>query len=430
MRPEQSGNIFALAEEFGIPLSLGAQEPFEDSAYLSFKSRYMEWAERRDSALTRYLVNNPNRFRVHLPYNERVLRLASQVVWFYDELIIRDPVAVLLTSPSNELESQKIKLRNLLQGLSLFRSSIEQGYLLFNSSLFAFQNDEPTEAAKLLQNNPSIQDALKKAAYFGYTERPDSNGNPMGVFQMDLDSGTVLGSNNLAGSGQSPEIIIGEKLPPIEPQRLAAILNDDPFKMLQLLYPGEIQRSIISLEHARQIGAAALFDREADSVILSHAALVSDVNKQNLSVRVLNLTLPYLRGVVPERLQDLREESPTAFEDFRGRLSEIVSQAVNEGINTPEELKAKIDREVLPQIRSLESEASAAVKKNKILSLGSAVATATGILAGTYLGVMPAILLGMGATGSAAIIKSLSEYSEAQEKNKAHPFYFLWRAKS
>ena len=383
----------------------------------------MEWAKLRDSALARYLVNNPNRFRVHIPYNERVLRLASQVVWFYDELIIRDPVAVQLASSSNKLEEQKIKLRNLLQGLSVFRSSIEQGYLLFNSSLFNLQNDEPTEAAKLLQNNPAIQGALKRATYFGYTERPDSNGNPVGLFQMDLDSGTVFGFNNLVVSGQSPNIRVGEKLPPIEPQRLAEILKDDPFKMSQLLYPNEIQRSIISLEHARQIGAAALFDREADSLILSHAASVSNINKQNLSVAVLNLTLPYLRGVVPERLQDLREESPTAFEDFRGRLSEIVSQAMNEGVDAPEELKAKIDREVLPQIRSLESEASAAAKKNKILSLGSAVATATGILAGTYFGVIPAILLGMGATGSAAIIKSLSEYSEAQEKNKAHPFY-------
>ena len=143
----------------------------------------------------------------------------------------------------------------------------------------------------------------------------------------------------------------------------------------------------------------------------------------------MNLLLPYVEGIPPERLSQLRIKMPTAFLDFRQQLHHVVSETVTQGDITYEGLKIKVDRYILPMLRQLESEQKAALTKGKISGIGLSLVSTAAILAGSYLAIPAAGLLASGFTGAAAVVKSIAEMQSAKSKAEGHPFYFLWRAK-
>jgi hypothetical protein len=89
MNEERSDYIFKLADESGIPCETGRQDILEDKTYLSFRDSFLKWSERRDAALKSHLTKTSTLFRVFLPYSSRVFRVASQVVWYIDELVVQ-----------------------------------------------------------------------------------------------------------------------------------------------------------------------------------------------------------------------------------------------------------------------------------------------------------------------------------------------------
>ena len=434
MTSERSDNIFTLASGFGIPLSPGAQEPVEDGTFREFKRQYLEWSDARDRALARHLSATPNLFRVYLPYSNRVFHLAAQVLWYLDEILIRDPVITRLTLLEERLEAQKIETCETLQFLSHFREPIEQGYLLLaGPSLAPLLPDERPPIVETLLENPQVKEALRRAVQCGYEVRPDSSGNPTGVYQVLLDSGGCLGfSMNVAGrtSVASPAIQIGERLPPIDPEELLKKgLNVDPLKQIEHLFPREIHRALHAAELAQQFEAGVLFDRDVDGVIVSEAHARVDESRQLAAVGVLDLTLPYVRGIPPERLSALRENIPEAFLDFRGRLLEVVKHSIAEGAKEKEEIRRRVEREVLPRVRDLDSELTGALRKARILALGLPLVSGAAVLIGVTAAVSTSALLAVGVAGGAGAIKAVADAVQADRRGAAHPFYFLWKAR-
>ena len=107
----------------------------------------------------------------------------------------------------------------------------------------------------------------------------------------------------------------------------------------------------------------------------------------------------------------------------------VVNDSKKSGTDRPDELRAMVEAEVVPRIRELESEMDAALKKARLLSLGLPLISGVGALVGALVGVPASALLVAAAAGSAGALKAQADRTVAAEKAKAHPFYFLWRAR-
>ena len=83
--------VFDLAEQFKIPTTTGQERLASEEEFLEFSQEYLLLTGLRDDALKRHLEATPTLFRVFLPYNERVYSLAQQIMWYLDEVVVRDP---------------------------------------------------------------------------------------------------------------------------------------------------------------------------------------------------------------------------------------------------------------------------------------------------------------------------------------------------
>lgn len=433
--PERSSYIFTLAEKAGIPLGPGEQDVLEDEAFLRFCERYTTWAKSRDKALSTYLDRTHNLFRCYLPYSSRVFQVAYQVLWYLDEIVVRDPIALSLDRPNTQdHENAKVNLRKTLQLLNHFRQSIDSGYLLLTgSNLIPNLGDTPPAQVKELVKRPDLVSELDQAVRFGLDRRCDDQGREWIVFDAHLDSGGTLGWHveQLSGRATSPAIRVGEVLPMSSASELSAILKQNIYDHVRSLYPREVHRTLHAVGAATSLNAAILFDRQVDSTIISIAGSpATDPKSQALTVASINLVLPYLHGVPADRLLDLRGVVPDAFHEFRARIADIVSRAMKEDPEkAPELARLAADRELLPSVRRLQSEMEGASRKARILGYGLPVVSATGALIGALAGAGMVLPLSMLLGGAAAAVKAAADFSAERMKAQTNPFYFLWRAK-
>ncbi len=436
MNAERSGYLFSLASKHGINFNSGQDEPFEDSEYYNFQEEYLKWAEQRDRFLSKYLNDTPNLFRVYLPYSHRVFQVASQVLWYLDEIIIWDPIGTILRSPDSDIENKKINLKETLWFLNGFSDAINEGYILLaGRSIISPMAKQIPPVCNRLAEDPEVIECLKNTVRYGYIERPDSEGNPTKIYQMQLDSGFQIGFSLTVGPGKSVTsgpFIAGEMLPPIALEELKRTVDkaqiEQSLNQMVNLFPREIHRTISELEQAQKLGTAVMFDREVDELIINKARMLTDDRNQMATVGLFNMMLPYLRNVPFNHLQELRAAMPNAFLDFRARLYELVSEVITKDTINQAELKIKVEREITSQQRGLEAELKAATRRTRILSLGLPIVTSLGVLVGAYLNVSITVLLGLGISGPIAATKAIAEHLEKTTKLQGHPFYFLWKA--
>jgi hypothetical protein len=270
--PERSSGLFKLIERFGFeqdsPATISAAE------FHQFCTEYLEWSERRDAALWRYLLTTPRLFRCCLPFSNRVYRVASEVVWYLDEVIVRDPlhseITAFLAGPTDKGAANVL---GTMRQLRAFKEVVESGYLLFSSQEGSPSLAETSPIVTKLTEEPTVRTALDQAVRFGLTRRPDSTGQECVVYDMRLDSFAGMGwqlPKPVTGT-LGPKYIVGEDLPISSPETLAQILGHDPFEGIRSLYPREVARTLRATEVAASIRAAVLFDRPVDDVILSAA---------------------------------------------------------------------------------------------------------------------------------------------------------------
>lgn len=429
-----SKDIFSIASEFGIPFVFGQREPMSDDDFVKFRDRYLTWSKKRDEALRHYLTHYPQLFRVLLPYTTRVFTLASQVVWYIDELIIRDPIIKLLdNNKESAIEENKDQLQQIIQVLAQFKNAIEGGYiLLYGQPFVGATSTTAADLASKLISISEIRQALDEAAYCGFTRANDSFGNPVGIYQISLDTAGIFGfdiKSIKVGPGQSyatPAINVYNRLPRVTKQQLQSLVSNDPFKQMDSTYIHEIEATLVVLEAAQRANAAVMFDRIVDSIVIDHTHLPIDPNKQNANVQVLNVVAPYLKNIPSDRLQDIRDKMPNAFKDFRARLYEIVSAGMKNGVGSAADLHMQIDREIVPSLRSLESELNAETKRSRILGYGAPALAAIGSLIGTIVNHPVPEYITLGST--AVSLAAAADTARTKEKLKGSPFYFLWKA--
>lgn len=424
----RSGQLFEIAQTHGLlddATQIGSEE------LDAFGKDYLQWAHLRDRALLDHLRQPSTLFRVYLPYTNRVFRLAAQVVWYLDEIIVRDPLTVVLDTRGKHDKPQKDRVAAVIRLLRLFHDSIEQGYiLLLGADAIPSGSDDSTPllVGKILRV-PAVLDELKRAARCSYRE-VDSRGNQSVGHLVELDSGAQVHVTLPGGSGEARPVQVypwgdfGE----ISAEELAKRIGKDPFLEAQTLFAGEILRTLRATALASEFAAGVMFDRDLDDTILKHADSDPDDARQTACVGVLRLTLPYVLGVPPRSLESLRSSMPNAFTDFRARLFELIEMAKKEGVEDEAELAVRVEREIIPSIRSLDAEQKAALNKAGIIGVGVPLVSAVAVLSGSMLSAPAAAILAAGCGGLYTALKELSAYREAQAKAQAQPFYFLWRA--
>ena len=430
-----SGYMFTLASECGLPIDPREQWPVDDDAFILFKSKYLEWSDGRDKRLSDYLSNSSSLFRVYLPYNNRSFHLASQIVWYLDEIIIRDPLRIIVERSNEGIENDKLEAIQLLQFLSRFRSILDNGYILFAGPhvLKSRKTDVYSDIASSLLELPEIQSALEQSTYYGCTTRKDSEGRDTSVYQLMLDSGGIFGWGSMSfGGGKSvsaPAIRIGEILPPVTLEELQKVVKLDLKQMMRGVYITEIKRDLALVETASDLGAAIIFDRQLDQLTLTNADIKLSDQKQLATCGILNLSLPFVKGIPPERITEIRDEMPMAFLDFRAKLFDIVSEGLKSGIAASDELRRYVEKQLAPNLNVIDSEINSSLKKAKILYLGYPLVSGLGILTGALLSAPIVALVSFGVAGTLGTIKTYADDQETKEKAKRHPFYFLWKVK-
>lgn len=429
-----SGWIFRLASDFGIPLEKGGVSEMSDAELVAFQNEYSLKSKSRDLALVEHTKNNPSLFRIYLPYSEQAYKVTTQIAWYLDEIIIRDPISGILKSLEDNPEEAKLHLRHHLQFIFQYRSLIENGFILLaGATTLDDVPESPTPFAESLFADSKVRSEMEKIARWGYVEKEDGTGF---AYQLKLPVGGFIKMvptvNIPSGEGwASPVIDFRDGLPEIDYQDLQLKLNKNLIEENRDIFLGELQIPILSASNAHKMGAALMLtpERAVYGTILDKSGTKLETNRQAASVQALNLTLPYVSGIPLDRLLDVRYAAPGAFTDFRSRIADIVINATGEDAPTQAYLKHQVAKEIDPLIGSLESEMESTLKRAGIIGLGVPIIAGTGILTGSILGVPISYLLAAAAGGAISSLGAFATSEEAKAKAKGHPGYFLWSAK-
>lgn len=280
-------------------------------------------------------------------------------------------------------------------------------------------------------NDEDIRSEMEKIGQWGYSET--SNGTNF-AHELRLITGHVISMGSKVdippgGMWVSPIIDFVNGLPSIDFQELSRKLGKDLIELHQDMFLKEIQQPIYLATNAQKMGATALFseNRPIDQLILQKAGVKLRPDKQNASVQALNIVLPFVSGIPPDKLMDIRRSSPTAFVDFRSRVADIIIEATGDTTPSQDYLHHRVSKELIPTLGGLEHEMNGVIKRAGILGIGVPLIAGTGVLIGNILGVPAYTLLGGVIAAALTGVSSLADSVQASNRAKGHPGYFLWK---
>lgn len=433
--------LLDLIEEFEIFNLSGEPNVFTDEAYNLFCEKYRNLSSQRDISLFNYIKSTPNLFRTHIPHSRWTIAVSFQVVWYYDELIVCDPVLQLINSDTADKEQKKYNLQELLSFLKKCKDSIDGGYLLFaGNNIFpsktgAFEND-----SKILVEMPQVLDAFEQ--YCRMAKKPSPiNDNPNdNLTQLEIFYEGLWGDIRTMGMYIPPHLSNANKLKNgifydfmtpyqrLTRDELISFNKEDMLSSLKNEYSKDITVVLEAITNAQRLNTPVLFYRNSDCV----AAQNYSTQNKNLVVdtTVYDCLVPYVENIPAERLFDIRNNIPTAFTDFRAFLFDLVIKTMKSTDN-PAVFKHRIDSEISSLMRKLNSEMENARRKWTFQGVASPVVMLTGSLGLFSSGIDYSQLLST-LLGSGGLIQGLKTWSDSKsDKDNAslNPVYFLWKAK-
>lgn len=432
--------LFDLIEEFEIFYVSGNLNVFTDESYNQFCEKYKTLSNQRDTSLCHYLKTTPNLFRTHIPPSKWSMGISSQVVWYYDEIIVCDPIMQLICSDDADNEQRKYNLQELLSILKKYKDSIEGGYLLFaGDNIFpsktgAFEND-----SKLLVEIPQVLDAFEQYSVMVKKSSPINDNADDNLTQLEIYYDGLWGNVKTMGMYIPPHVFNSNKLAngvcydfmtPYEilsRDELVRFNKEDMLKSLTNEFCKDISVVLEAITNSQRFDTPILFYRNSDCV----AAQNYSTQNQNMvtDTTVYDCIVPYLENIPAERLFEVRNNIPTAFKDFRAHLFDFVLRTMKNTDN-PIEIKHSIDREMNTLMRKLNSEMTNANRKWNYQGLAAPVIMLTGSLGLFSSGIDYSQLVST-LLGSGGLIQGLNTWSDIKsDKDKAslNPVYFLWKA--
>lgn len=436
--------IFSLSEKYGIPYKHDNPVEIPDENYDGFCNDYIEYAKYRDENLKRHLLSKPTIFRTFLPWRPYIFDTVFQLQWYYDELVIYDPIVFeILNFKTGNKEEDKTKLREIISFLNFFNENISSGFLLFGSydSLTTSTKSLTTNSFQELIALPEIREELDNLVYISKMEK--SNGKETVDFTIRTyyrgkhtfcpiikkpdnpipnKDGTYTWSIDLIGSRYSPMTID-------EVKSIGAY--EKVFDKFEKEYPVEIRETLSYLTVGTEINTPILFNRKLDELIIGNLSGIDSTATKSKANNYYHLILPFVNGIPPKRLLDVRNNMPNAFLDFRNTMFEIIYD-LQQSNYEPEILELKIQQKVNPILRRLEVEMKNSLKKAKILGLGVPLVSGFGAWGFWQMGLDITKIAGLlfGGASIPAELKVLTDHLTKKNELTANPFYYLWNVKN
>lgn len=436
--------IFDLIDEFQIFSLSGTANEFTDESFNLFSDKYKSLSKERDTALFQYLNASPNLFRTHLPHSKWAIAVAFNVVWYYDELIVSDPVLQLINSDKTTPEQKKYNLQQLLTFLKSCRESIDGGFLLFSGDNLTPDKTGVFEVeSKSLVNVPQVLKAFEQISTMVKKPSPINENVADNLTQLEILYDGLWGEIRTMGMYIPPHVFDTNKLTNgiyydfmtpyqrLTKEELVSFNKTDMLESLKREYSKDISIVLETITNAQRLNSPVLFYREADCIAARNYASTNNKEVTDLltDTTIYDCFVPYVDGIPAERLFDVRNQIPEAFKDFRAFLFELVTKTMKSTDN-PAELKFILDNELNKMMRQLSVEMNNAKSKWRFEGIAAPLIILTGSLTLLSSGIDYSKLLST-FLGSGGLIKGLNTWNNVRaDKNKSslNPVYFLWKA--
>lgn len=435
----KSSFLFDLIDEFEIFNLAGQPNTFTDEAYNLFCEKYKSLSSQRDISLFNYLKSTPNLFRTHIPHSKWTIAVTFHVVWYYDELIVCDPVLQLINSDKTDSEQKKYHLQELLSFLKQCKESIDGGYLLFaGDNLFPSKTGAFESDSKLLIEIPQVADAFEQISMMAKKPSPINDNPADNLTQLEIIYEGLWGEIRTMGMYIPPHVFSANKLgngvmydfmtpyQRLTREELVSYNKEDMLTNLKNEYCKDISVVLEAITNAQRFDTPILFFRNSDCVTAKN---YSNQNKNMVAdTTVYDCLVPYVENIPAERLFEVRNQMPSAFVDFRAFLFDLVVKTMKSTDN-PAEFKHRIDSEINSLMRKLNVEMENAKRKWSFQGVTAPLVMLTGSLGLFSSGIDYSKLLST-LLGSGGLIQSLRTWSDVSaDKSKAtlNPVYFLWK---
>jgi len=433
--------IFSLADKYQIPMDNNKPAEFLDDSYFGFCKEYIEQCKIRDINLKQHLTEKPKLFRTFLPWRPYIFDTIFQTQWYYDELIIYDPIFFEINHfKSGNNEQDKEKLRQLLTFLFSLKYSINEGFLLFGSyDTFSTTNKQLEENKfETLLSVPEVRKECDNLVQVFKMVSADGNEksyfqvrsyyrNKQTFFPVIQDFEKIKSEQ---GFGITYDLVGSNYIPLTVEETKQGGFYERTYDGFKEDYPLEIREVLNYIDVGSNIKTPILFNRKLDELILSNISQQDKIIKSKAN-DYYKLFLPFVHGIPADRLFEIRTQMPTVFVDFRNLMFEIVYDFEKSGTET-EVLELKIQQKINPLLRKLETEMKNSVTKAKLISLGVPLATGVGALGlwSSGIDISKYSTLLIGGFNLASEITALTNYLTEQRTGKSNSVYYLWKVRN
>lgn len=428
-------DIFTIAKKYNLFSAHVNPYEISDKDFFNFCNDYREHTKIRDRNLVTHLRDSPVLFRTFIPYNQNLPSTISQVVWYYDEVIVPDPLKeVVSLKEKNAFEIQKNKnyAYGVIQFLKRFQDSIEEGFVLLCLDKAFPELDEKVKENKEYLGLIEVREVLNELE------------SQIDIGIQKLDGKNI---NSVLAKHRGFETF---KLVPTTNKGQAFISFVDKFERGSLktleqlgmrdIIEGEIRQSFVydiaeiasNLVIAENFNSYAMFSRKLDEIVLNKLNRKINNYKSDYNNTAYKITLPFVSGIPTETLVELRLKMPNVFEDFRHHMAELVLKIQKEENNNPELVDYKMKGEINKQFIQFEKEQKIALKRTRIIGIGTPVLSLAGIFTIQTFGIDLSNFLLISGSGAISIteLNTLYNYLKDKEEAKTNSLYYLWKVKN
>lgn len=412
----QSKNIFLLIDE------VCGENPeviyhFDEKSFQLFAELYTELAAHREEQLRQYL-REKDFYRTFMPVCSFTFNSINDVIWYYNEVLLCDPVLYMLNDPTMQLRGKQTQVVEAIKALLNLRSQIETGYVLLTCVGSGINFESFTEDANNVLQLPSVSAAFEGELVVRKQPSVLPSGEDLGLVQL-------MGQyHGWSFTWHPTSLYIPDTVE-------ASVLS----KGVTYSFQGRFQR--VSRAELKRMGKEAMFTRgwftadakqvigalhcstELDmpvqyfrhvdfSVAEAHAIGFGDPFLQTKIDKreVIRTILPFVKGIEPVRLMQVREEMPEVFRQFRELFFTLTLEAKDKGIDE-NSLQEWVRSKVNSEKKYLEREMRNLLRKSKYDGTSAQRNFCKASLAQPI---------------------SAPYKTPAHPELKKHPMYYLWKA--
>jgi hypothetical protein len=431
--------IFRLAEEIGILTCELENNLIPQVVFDDFSKQYISSALERDKSLLHHLSSSFPKFRCSLPPSKWAFGVAASVMWYYDEIIVGDPILQILHSETLQQDQKKIQLRNLLGWLEQLKESITGGFLLFIDHSNLVNPSALQTETDLILGEQQILDQFLRITAMGKKQNPINDDPADNMLQLDVQYNGLSSELRTMGNYIPPHVLekgltemwfdFMRQFERTSPEELIALGKQDMLDNMKIGYKNDISTILKTVSDSLQMNTPVLFYREVDLSVAYQFQNLHSIHKAvSVDMSVYNYMVPYIAEIPLERVFEVRNQSPTAFNEFRWYMLELVTKLMTEH-SDQQEIKYRIERDVQSKMRALTVEMENTKNKMRFEGVAGPLAMFTGSIGLGLTNFDWNHILSTMLTAS-GVVQSASAWAAVKgEKNKAslNSVYFLWK---